>query len=287
MFTDSDFFNLLFDPGEHTCFTQSPKGANVYPAIAQNEDDLPEFFCINPLDPSQDHNPTKPYHAKDKPRRADHNVIKYRSFLIEMDKIGLTQQKDHIAAINMPYSTVCYSGNKSYHFIICLDEPCIDETEYRDYAIRIQRAVGLNLVDKSTKNPSRLSRYPGAFRADTERCQVLKYVGKRINKADLEEWLLSLSVFKGKPRKHLPIINVGDNMPSLANLTPFTVKFMSYGAKEGERNISLYKAACDFARCGFELDDTVKRLSRVVDLDDSEIDACVQSAYSKIKSKNV
>ena len=275
------FFQLVFEPNESTCFTNSVNGSWVY--NIEHYRNKPCFFCINPLDPYKDNNPVKVYHNKDVPRRADDNIVAYRTFLVEMDKVPLAQQKKHIKAIKMPYSTVVFSGGKSYHFLIVLEDPCQSLDEYKEYIKRIQRAVGLNLVDKSTKNPSRLSRYPGAYRQDKDQYQTLEYVGNRVSKQELEDWLISLRVYKQKPKANKPKRTIKDDeLPSKSNLLPFTLKFLANGAKEGERNQSLYRAACDYATCNFPIEKAIEDLGNLSNLEENEVELCIESAYTRL-----
>ena len=143
------------------------------------------FFSINALDPERDHNPTEPYHAPDKPRRADHNVTCFRNFLIELDNMPIKEQIEYVTS-KVPVSAITFSGNKSYHFIISLMTPFKTLEEYQKFARGLHRL--LPKADQSTKNPSRLSRLPGVVRPDTKLLQELVYLGNRINTKDLPEF---------------------------------------------------------------------------------------------------
>jgi hypothetical protein len=182
MKTLTDFLNLLFDKEDHTCFTESPNGTKVY--YAPTDFDL--FFSINPLHPDKDLNPTLEYHASDRPRRADHNVTKYRNFLIELDNMPLEDQIDYVTS-KLPVSSVVYSGGKSYHFVISLEVPCPSKSEYDLTFKRIQKL--LPNIDKACKNPSRLSRLPFRIRPDTQNEQRLVGLYDRISFAILDEKL--------------------------------------------------------------------------------------------------
>ena len=108
------FFEVLFDQGEHSCF------GNLYnKAIEPIINDSREFFCINPIDPSKDHDAAvSALYDPEKPRRADMNVVKFRNFLFEMDSVSLEDQMSIIEASEIPFSTIVYSGGKSYHCIM-------------------------------------------------------------------------------------------------------------------------------------------------------------------------
>jgi hypothetical protein len=162
--TTNSFYNLLFRPGELTCFAKSVTDTKLSSALNPRSD--ANWFSINPLHTS----------------RADANVQKYRNFLIEIDNMPIEQQQDYVLS-RVPVSAIVFSGNKSYHFIISLVDDLPNEAEYRKVAEAIYNAVPG--IDKSCKNPSRLSRTPGVLRPDTGLYQDLIYVGKPIVKAEL------------------------------------------------------------------------------------------------------
>jgi len=101
------FVDLLFDPGQKTCFSKDAKGTMVREPKGQ---DL--FFCINALNPEEDTCPTEKYHRAGRPRRADGNVVCYRNFLVEIDTMPVEQQM-HYVKNRLPFTTAVYSGGKS------------------------------------------------------------------------------------------------------------------------------------------------------------------------------
>lgn len=157
MVTQQKFLKLLFEPGEATCFASSPYDTQL--ALEPTSSTL--WFSINPLHTS----------------RADANVTAYRNFLIEIDSMPLKEQIAYVTS-RLPVSSIVYSGSKSYHFIISLQTPLQIYSEYIRQAKAILDAVPE--ADKSTKNPSRLSRLPGVLRPDTKLLQELLYLGQRV-----------------------------------------------------------------------------------------------------------
>lgn len=179
-----NFLGLLFDPGELTCYTQRPTGT----AVKRHPHPQDEFFCINPLDAHSDFNPTEEWHAPNRPRRADHNVIAFRNFLIELDEMPIHEQIGYVKEL-VPVSAITFSGSKSYHFIISLKDPCASLQEYRNIAHRLLSLV--SHADQACKNPSRLSRLAGHMRSDTQRLQSLIELNERIDKQTLIDLLPS------------------------------------------------------------------------------------------------
>ena len=279
-YSNQDVWSVLFDPNEYTCYSPAhAKGTQVYP-VGQSPDGF-NFFCINPLNPSNDLNPTESYHAAHKPRRADHNVVKYRNFLIECDKISLEEQTDLIRNVKkLPYATAIYSGGKSIHFIISLDKPVATREEYDDLARRIVKAIGgKDVVDVANKNPSRLSRCPNVFREDKGRMQSLIEVKQRISLEALEQWLVSNGCPKAVKTPYTVVYT--DKMQQSSHLSGYTMNLLMDGAQPGERNQSVFKAACDFAKCGYDLDIAMSQIGRAVDLPERELMQTVKNAYKK------
>lgn len=168
----SSFLNVLFDESHSTCFAPNPYGSSVTSRPAP--DDV--FFSINALDDARDKNPTQAWHRPDKPRRADDNVVCFRNFLIELDKVPLEEQVNYVTSNIMP-STIVHSGGKSHHFIFSLEEPLTTIKEYREVAARL--LLLFPDADRTCKNPSRLSRLPFRQRPGGGE-QRLVYLGNRL-----------------------------------------------------------------------------------------------------------
>ena len=94
--------------------------------------------------------------------RRDKNVTAFRSFLVELDDGKLSEQMKYVKNKNMPYSACVFSGGKSLHFVITLEEPLPSLNLYKQISKWI-----LNVMDKAdsqTSNPSRSVRFPGNLR---------------------------------------------------------------------------------------------------------------------------
>jgi hypothetical protein len=153
----SKFLQTLFDEGQQTCFAKDAYGTIIKPAPEQ----LDVFFSINAMHTS----------------RADANVVCYRNFLLELDSVPLEQQISLVTS-KLPVTAITFSGGKSYHFIVSLIDPVSTETDYRRIVRGLMETVPE--ADRSTKNPSRLSRLPFAIRPETGLVQDLVYLGSRI-----------------------------------------------------------------------------------------------------------
>lgn len=201
-----NFFRTLFDEGEGICAGSryANKVCNVTPPTHK------EFFCINPLDPSTDHGYLMNESYSEKvARRADVNVSAYRSFLFEMDSVDLETQLDIFNNCGIKFTSIVYSGGKSYHAILSLSEP-LSATPHCEEGIASYKTVWRRLrakldeyaiskgfelpegatsfIDGSCQNPSRLSRFPGSM-VEGRKKQTLLHLGSRISKKQFEELL--------------------------------------------------------------------------------------------------
>jgi hypothetical protein len=185
-----DFYNVLFDKDDKTCFSDyseigswdgtKPTLAGPYKTNVEYFD-IPrfqklEYFVINPMHTARNKN----------------NVTKFRNFLVEIDNMSIPDQKKKIKEFLMPYSTAVYSGGKSIHFIISLEEPLRDIDEYKTMVNKIYDAMGIKVdknVDPSCKNATRFSRCPNSIRVKYNAVQHLLKVNARIPNQVLLDWL--------------------------------------------------------------------------------------------------
>ena len=92
------------------------------------------------------------------------NVAEFRYALVESDKISIEQQNGIMHELQLPIAALVYSGSKSLHAIVRVDAGNYDEYRKRvDFLYNVCDKNGLE-VDRSNKNPSRLSRMPGVIR---------------------------------------------------------------------------------------------------------------------------
>ncbi len=245
------FWDVLFEPREQTCFTKSIYGTSVLPVSVGRQTTTAQYFSINPLESN----------------RRDDNVIVFRNVLLEFDH-G-TREEQAKLLYEVPHSTLVWSGGKSHHAIISLETPVKTRAEYDHLVRRIYDKVPG--IDKSVKNPSRLTRVPNVMR-DNGNMQELLAVNSRCKMDYLESWL--------GPAKYAAR-DAGPRKRSLA-LAPWTRYFLMYGAEEGGRSNSLFKAACDMLRHGYSAEDILERASDVLDLDEQEMRTIIASAIKTV-----
>lgn len=232
------YYDVLFDEFDATCWSKDPYGTRVVQTATWGLYPEHNFVCINALDPEKDRQPTRPQHSHLLPRRADANIVKYRSVLCEFDKGDINEQKKIIESSGLPYSTLVFSGGKSLHAIISLDTPLAGSEQYKRLVRRIYGK--LPGVDRSTGNPSRFTRAPGVRRGDVR--QELLHVGPRVSLQSLEAWL--------GPEKEEENLISGVNVPGV--LSDRTNYFLLMGSPEGGWNNALFRAAADMTRAGYD-----------------------------------
>lgn len=242
----SNFWSVLFDAEDATCFGSHAKETRIGSQLPDSV-----FFSINALYRNKDLEVTRIWHHALIGRRADANVTKYRSFLLEIDNMPLDEQRAYIDSSGVPWSTCTYSGKKSLHFIIALERPLANRAEYDAVVRRLYKA--LPTVDPSAKNPSRFSRVPGAHRPDTGNQQELLEVRPRVPNEVLIAWLDEKAPEpKTEPTRTGPKRN---GMRSLKVL-PSTHRFLMEGAPDGQWDTPLFNAACNLCRLGYTIEQT-------------------------------
>ena len=120
------------------------------------------------------------------------NVTAFRFALIESDSMELGEQNALIRELELPVACLVYSGGKSLHAIVRIDAASYEEYRTRvDYLYSVCEKNGMK-VDKQNRNPSRLSRLPGAVRNGHKQFLVDTNIGKA-SWAEWREWIESVS----------------------------------------------------------------------------------------------
>lgn len=157
---------------------------------------LPEhcFFSINPLVPSKLNRNIRPDGSKGS-IRASANVATFKNFLFESDSLPIELQKQllPILAEHVSIRLATFSGSKSIHMIVSVADTLFtssikdpvqlykqiweglhDKLDklVRDYLASEGVSAPLKIFDTATKDPSRLSRLPGALRGSIEQAVV-------------------------------------------------------------------------------------------------------------------
>lgn len=192
---EREFFDLLFRKGEGICYGQKKETE-----VRVDVDKYEPYFSINPLHPTADYENKGSWGG----RRCDMNVTAFRNFLFEMDGVELEVQKKILEECGIEFSTIVYSGGKSYHAILSLEQDLMtnphtqEGIEYYKYIwkrlaakidkfgtefLRLKLPDSGSFLDTTCRNPSRFSRFPNAIRDNGEK-QVLIGINSRMNASD-------------------------------------------------------------------------------------------------------
>lgn len=274
------FINALFGdnkPEEGICCAWKDTDTRVFPITRLSNAPRPQWISLNLLDNKKDNNPIEKYHSINKPRRSNANVTCFRNILIEFDEIPLEKQLEFVKGAALPYTTAVFSGSKSIHFIISLEEPLTDLNEYNlivktlYYIIKSKGAT----PDTKCKNPSRLTRFPGYIRNGKE--QELLEVRGRVSKEELEQFM-DITFDKIKETYNANMHDQEKYTSKYGVLSSKTLDFLMFGATEGSRNDSIFRAACEMVRAGYSDSDIMSKLINLTDLPEMEARRAIQSA---------
>ena len=140
------------------------------PAFGTINEEAGAWIRINPLDGKG---------------ATDKNVTAYRYALVEADSMPIEDQKKLLINMRLPIKALVESGGKSVHAIVKIGAENEPEYKQRVSFLFNKLAEQSFIVDTANKNPSRLSRLPGAMRAGN--CQ--KLLGINLGCSSWEDWL--------------------------------------------------------------------------------------------------
>lgn len=249
--------NLMFRPGETICVSPNKYGYHSIPlentfsgkiTLVPPDANRPLEYCdsselllvaLNPI------------HGQ----RNDANCKSFRNFLIELDSGPLGQQLEYAKAIGLPYSAVVFSGSKSLHFLVSLDQDVPTEDSWRhlsEWSLRIA-----TMADQNTKNPSRSIRVPGAQRPEAKMQQLVEFKGP----TSMKEFAAWLNNHPGaKPQKREK--RVLSDKPDFKKIRPWVRDALMKGLDPNKgRNKQWFAIACDFALAGYSESDTFSILA--------------------------
>jgi len=176
------------------------------------------------------------------------NVTDYRYALVESDNMDLEKQNAIIRELEIPVACLVHSGKKSLHAIVRVEASSYDEYRKRvDYLYNVLKKNGMT-VDTQNKNPSRLSRMPGAMRNGHKQYIIDKNIGKESWK-EWQEWIESVN-------DDLPdaenLSDVWDNLPPLSPPLINGVlrqghKMLLAGPSKAGKSYSLIELCCAIA----------------------------------------
>lgn len=294
--TGRQLLNLMFKPGETVCVSYNQFGYHSIPlenvlgdqvtlvptpdSAAKRKKTWEECFEYNV--PTNNMtlaalNPIKGF-------RLDENATAYRSFLVEVDYGPIKEQVEYIKRIGLPYSALVFSGNKSIHCLITLDQ---DLPSYEVYYTLAEWILNIaTMADPNTKNPSRSIRIPGAYREPGKKQIMVEFKGP-VKLTDLSLWLAAHP--ESKPKKQEKR-EVSDTPIDLSLLKPWVAHRLQYGLDPTKgRNKQWFSIAYEFALNGYSEEDTVNLLSAYFtpdrDFKEREWLTSIRSAFKTVYRK--
>lgn len=209
------YLETLFEPGEFVGYVHSaiykedrekwvPADAGVFgrkvediiadlkryrklnPAFGTINEQAGAWIRINPLDGKG---------------AADKNVTDYRYALAEADEMPIEDQKKLLINLRVPIAALVESGGKSIHAIVKIGASNRAEYEQRVAFLFSQLAKQNFIIDTANKNPSRLSRLPGAKRGEN----IQRLLSTDIGCKTWEEWVDYIN-------------GIDDDLPEIDNL---------------------------------------------------------------------
>ncbi len=256
------FLETLYNPGEEVCWSVGQ--ASTF-SVSQDKIDLNkvQLVAINPV----------------KGKRNDVNVTAHRSILIELDTGTMQEQWSYVKKLGLPFSMCIFSGNKSLHFAITVEE---DFSSYNVYYWTARWIMNIiSEADSNTKNPSRCIRFPGVMRIDGKKqLQNILVNNGRIKNKDLYTWLRKFP--NCEPAEYEAKEVVLDEKD--ANALPHWVfSILQRGVMEGSRNRQYFSVGCEFYKAGYSLEETLEKMIQYVELDNDfterELKSAIDSAY--------
>ena len=145
-------------------------------------------------------NPTKESGSGKDGAVSDSDIASFRFLMIESDALPIETQLALFSRIKLPIAAVYLSGGSSAHALIRLDKTSAHD--FSTDALRITSALSDFGIDQANKNPSRLSRLPGAKRiigasdkaGTVQRLLWLNPAVKPLTPQGLEAFELSLEI---------------------------------------------------------------------------------------------
>ena len=216
--------------------------------------------------------------------RSDKNITSCRNFLFELDIGSLSSQSKYVKSLNLPTSASIFSGNKSIHTLVCLDQ-VVDIKLYRKM---YQWALNIGtLFDQNCKNPSRCVRIPGNIRPDTNRKQRFIELKSRVKLEEFMAWLNSHPNEEPKEREERKDLTNEKNYERISMWARLQLRD-GIDFSNG-RNKAYFGLACDLAKSGYSEESAENLLGHHFveehDFKYKEFLAAIKSAFTYMANK--
>lgn len=176
------------------------------------------------------------------------NVTDFRYALVESDTMEIEKQNAIIRELELPVACLVHSGGKSLHAVVKIDASNYEEYRKRvDYLYKVCQKNGLK-TDNQNRNPSRLSRMPGAMRKGKKQYLIDTNIGKE-SWDEWKEWIEGVNDDLPDPEN---MADAWDNLPELApplieNVLRMGHKMLIAGPSKAGKSFSLIELCCAVA----------------------------------------
>ena len=144
---------------------------------------------------------------------SDNDVTSFKYALVESDDMSKSEQQSlMVDELKLPLAALVDSGGKSIHGIVKISAK--DEFEYTErvnYLYRICRNHGL-IIDENNKNPSRMSRLPGATRG----AHMQNLIDINVGSSSWDEWVSYIHKRETGLPQMQSLVDIVLNPPELA-----------------------------------------------------------------------
>lgn len=144
---------------------------------------------------------------------SDKNVTRFTHALVEADTMTIEEQKKFLIGSKLPIAALLESGGKSVHAVIKIDAK--DKMEFKQRVDFLFDWLNKHkfVVDEANKNPSRLSRLPGAMRNGNIQRLLATNIG-------CTSWLEWIDLVNGVDDNLPPILDFWDQIQDPPQLSP-------------------------------------------------------------------
>ena len=216
--------------------------------------------------------------------RNDRNVSAFRTFLFELDVGSIQSQFNYFKNLGIPTSCSIFSGSKSIHTLLVLDQD-IDEKTYRllyQWSLSI-----LTLADPNCKNPSRSARVPSVIRPETGKEQKLMELNGKVKLEDFMAWLNKYPNARPKEREERKGLTGPRNRDRFSEWA--SKQFRDGIDFSSGRNKAWFSLACDLCKSGYNEDGAIEILEQYFmeehDFKQKEFLTSIHSAFTYMANK--
>ena len=273
----TEFLAALFDKTDLIEIRTLPAGKQSWKTIDEIDDEVISTLTNFNLDGQNIYFGVNPRTCEG---GKSEDVLHGKVLFVDFDNCSLDFAREVVSSGALPLPTIEISSGHGAHFYWRLEEPILDMELWTSY---MRGLIAVCESDGKVKDPARIMRMPSFLNVKSDphmecRVEVLrKDAVYSIDDMPIE----SLMPIAPPPTATEREIKSGEAEPH-----PATLHFMKAGAKVGNRNGSLFTAACDLCGRGYTQEQANKMLIRPAmnsGLAVGEIETAIKSAFAKVR----